>query len=80
MMDPGFGLLGMLICGFAGLVVLVALILVAARLLRPGGNEVDRARSLLHGRLASGEIDIEEYYERESALRQGTTPSRFRGR
>jgi uncharacterized membrane protein len=38
-----------------------------------GGRRRDglgRARAVLHRRLASGEISVEEYYERESALRQ----------
>jgi len=70
MMDPGFGMLAMLVCGLGGLVLLAAVVVVAGRLLGPRGDGLDGARSLLHRRLASGEIDIEEYYERESALRQ----------
>ena len=77
MMDPGFGLLAMLVCGLGGLVLLVAVVVAAGRLLGPRGDGLDRARSLLHGRLASGEIDIEEYYERESALRHAAQRGRF---
>jgi uncharacterized membrane protein len=77
MMDPGFGWLAMLVCGFGGVLLLVAVVLVAGRLLGPRGDGLDGARSLLHQRLASGDIDIEEYYERESALRQATPPGRF---
>ena len=75
MMDPGLGLLAMLVCGLGGLVLLVVVVLVTARLLGPPGDGLEGARSLLHRRLASGEIDIEEYYERESVLRQ-TEPAR----
>lgn len=69
-MDPGFGLLLMVLCGVAGVLLLVAVVLFAARLLDRRGDGHDRARSLLHERLASGEIGVDEYYERESALRQ----------
>jgi uncharacterized membrane protein len=76
MVDPGLGLLVMLVCGLGGFVLLVAVVLVAARVVGSGGDGLDKARSLLHGRLASGEIDIDEYYERESALRQAVPPRR----
>ena len=66
----------MVVCGFGGLVLLVAVVLVGGRFLGSRGDGLDGARSLLHRRLASGEIDIEEYYERESALRQATSLSR----
>jgi uncharacterized membrane protein len=69
-MDPGFGLLAMLACGLGGLLLLVVIVVVAVRLIGPQADSLDGARSLLHRRLASGEIDTEEYYERESALRQ----------
>jgi uncharacterized membrane protein len=68
--DPGFGLLAMLVCGLGGLILLIAITVIAVRLLGTRGDGLGGARSLLHRRLASGEIDIEEYYERESALRQ----------
>ncbi len=69
-MDPGFGLLAMLACGLGGLLLLVVIVVIAVRLVGSQGDGLGGARSLLHRRLASGEIDIEEYYERESALRQ----------
>ena len=36
-----------------------------------------RARSILNRRLATGEISVEEYYERESALRSGDPARRL---
>ena len=78
MMDPGLGLVAMLVCGLGGLLLLVTVVLVAGRLIGVRGDGLDRARSLLHRRLASGEIHVEEYYERESALRQATPPRRLR--
>ena len=80
MMDPGFGLLAMLVCGLGGLLLLVTVVLVAGRFIGARGDGLDRARYLLHRRLASGEIDTEEYYERESALWQATPPGRLRRR
>jgi uncharacterized membrane protein len=81
-MDPGIGLLMMLICGVGGVLLLGVLVVIAFRLLGPrSGDGLGRARSLLHRRLASGEIDLEEYYERESALRHAQPlPKRRRGR
>jgi uncharacterized membrane protein len=61
----------MAVLGLLGVVVL--LVLVAAgvylgiRLARPG-LERSSARALLERRLAAGEIDVDEYYEREGAL------------
>jgi uncharacterized membrane protein len=77
-MGPGIGLLTVLACGLGGVLWLGVLIWLGMHLL--GGRPRDglgRARSLLHRRLASGEIDVEEYYERESALRQ-SEPARPR--
>jgi hypothetical protein len=68
---------GLLACAVGGLVWLGLLAWLALALL--GGRTRDglgRARSLLHRRLATGEIDIDEYYERESALRHATVPRR----
>ena len=70
MMDLGAGLLFMLVCGLGGLLFVAAVVLIAVRLLGRPGDGLARARSLLHRRLATGEIDTDEYYERESALRQ----------
>ena len=47
-----------------------------------GGRRRDglgRARAILHRRLASGQISVEEYYEREAALREAE-PARPPGR
>jgi hypothetical protein len=80
MMDPGLGLLAALACGLGGVLFLAAIVVVGLRAL--GGRPRDGlegARSLLHKRLATGEIDTEEYYERESALRQAEPPQRGRG-
>ena len=50
---------------------LVGLTWIGLRLFsRRRGDGLGRARALLNRRLAAGEIDVEEYYERESALRQ----------
>jgi uncharacterized membrane protein len=67
----------MLACA-GGFVVLVgALAFLALRVLGESRTDgLGRARSRLHRRLADGEIDIEEYYERESALRQAEPPRR----
>ncbi len=73
----------------ASLACLLGLVLAAAvgyALLRPAvGSTDDRgssARALLDRRLAMGEIDVDEYYERESALRSAepARPRRSRGR
>lgn len=65
---------GMGIMWLVGLAILVALIAagvyIGVRAARPPLGRGDRsARALLEERLASGEIDVEEYYERESVLR-----------
>ncbi len=72
--------------GWMALAMLVAVVLVAATVavialaaVRAGrrGDLDDRsARSLLDHRLAIGEIDSEEYYEREAALRSAQPLSR----
>ena len=78
MMDPGFSLLAMLLCGLGGLLLIVGVVVIAGRLLSTQGDDHPQPRSLLDRRLASGEIDVEEYYERESALRQAyPTPRGF---
>lgn len=78
MMDPGFSLLAMLLCGLGALLLIVGIVLIVGRLLGAHGDGPGRARSLLDRRLASGEIDVDEYYERESALRQAVpAPRRF---
>jgi uncharacterized membrane protein len=80
MMDPGFGLLAMLLCGLGGALLIVGIVLIASRLVSPRGDGLNRARADLHRRLAAGEIDTEEYYERESALREASPPPRRFGR
>jgi len=79
MMDPGVGLLTALACGLGGVLWLIALVWLGLHLLRRWpGDGLGRARALLNRRLAAGEIDVEEYYERESVLRQ-SAPSRRGG-
>ena len=78
MMAGGSSMLVMaLICGAGGLLLVGTIALVALRTARPGGSRVD-ARGVLDRRLAAGEIEVEEYYERESALRSGNLPARRR--
>ncbi|MFN2469529.1 MAG: SHOCT domain-containing protein [Gaiellaceae bacterium] len=56
--------------GFALLLALVAAgVYLAIRLSRPG-VENDSGFALLDRRLAAGEIDVAEYYEREAVLRE----------
>lgn len=68
-----------MVLGFVILVLLIAAVAAAAylglRALGRGGGD-DSARGLLDRRLASGEIDAEEYYEREAALRSASAPPR----
>jgi len=83
MMDPlDMGWMGLAMVA-AAIVVATTIAVIAVALLRAGGAEgevEDRsAKSLLDRRLALGEIDAEEYYERESALRSATPVGR-RGR
>lgn len=64
---------GMVFACVVGLLLLVALIAAAGyagtRLIRARPKSgVDSARALLERRLAAGEIDVDEYYEREAAL------------
>ena len=78
-LDPAMVILG-LVCALALPLLLVAAVYVGARALRSGGrSRIDSARALLDRRLAEGVIDIEEYYERDSALRS-TEPMRQRSR
>lgn len=70
----------------AALVVAAAVAVISVAALRarrrPENDGGGSARSLLDRRLALGEIDPEEYYEREAALRSGepVTPRRRRKR
>jgi uncharacterized membrane protein len=79
---PGGGselmLLGMLVCTRAFPLLLVGGGWVVARLLRTGREQraLYRPWETLSERLAAGEIDVEEYYEREAALRSiGAAPA-----
>jgi len=62
----------MIVVGLLGLVLLIALIAVGVylgvRLARPR-VENDSGRALLDRRLADGEIDVEDYYERDAVFR-----------
>ncbi len=62
----------MIVFGLLGLVLLIALIAVGVylgvRLARPR-VENDSGRALLDRRLADGEIDVEDYYERDAVFR-----------
>ncbi len=64
----------MSISWLVGLVVVLALIAAGVYLgirLARLGLENDSGRALLDRRLAAGEIDVDEYYEREAVLREG---------
>ena len=59
-----------LLCALALPLVLLGALYVAVRARRGArGDGLAKARAVLHTRLANGEIDLDEYYERESALR-----------
>lgn len=72
-------LLGMLGCGLGLPLLFLAGGWLIVRALRTGREEraLHRPWEVLSERLAAGEIDVEEYYERESALRSsgGITPT-----
>lgn len=63
------------ILAIVGVLLLLALIAAAVylgiRLARPT-LETDSGRALLERRLAAGEIEVDDYYEREVVLREGT--------
>lgn len=71
-----------------GLMMLLGLLLLAAvlgapvylgvRAAQPRVAQRPTARENLQQRLAAGQITPEEYYERESALRDGDPPARGR--
>jgi uncharacterized membrane protein len=68
--DGGLMLIAALACALPLLVGLVAVAYFGLRGRRPaGGRGLGGARELLERRLAGGEIGVEEFYERESALR-----------
>ena len=72
--------LGLLVCPLM-MLALGGMAWVAARFRggKPEDPNTTSARALLERRLAAGEIDVEEYYERESALRSAEVPARGRG-
>ncbi|MDQ3645131.1 MAG: SHOCT domain-containing protein [Actinomycetota bacterium] len=67
------------IFGLVGLLLLLALIATGVylgiRLARPGLKQ-DSGRALLDRRLAAGEIDVEDYHERDAVLRGGESRRR----
>ncbi len=72
-MTPMMGPMGpMMVLGMLVLFALVvAAVYVGVRFSRSAGSG-DSARAMLDRRFALGEIDAEDYYERESALRSTT--------
>ena len=69
-LDPGMAIVG-LVCVLGVPLVLLLAVYVGARAMRVGGRaeQIGSARGLLERRLAEGAIDVDEYYERDSALR-----------
>lgn len=63
-------LIGALLCALGVPLLLLGALHVGIRGWRGTRDDgLGKARAVLHTRLASGEIDADEYYERESALR-----------
>lgn len=64
------------------IVIIVLAVFLVVRLLRGGGpdwrgqHEADVAEEILHRRLANGEIGVEEYEQRMTALRAQRPPRR----
>jgi uncharacterized membrane protein len=82
-MDPAQGthLITALLGSAVSVLWLVGLSWIALRIFsRRRGDGLGRARAMLNRRLAAGEIDVDEYYERESALRQSEPVRRPRRR
>ena len=72
-------LVGALACALAVPLLLLGAVYVGVRGSRgPGRDGLGKARALLHARLARGEIELDEYSERESALRSAQAPQRRR--
>jgi uncharacterized membrane protein len=69
--DGGAMLVAALACALALPLFLLSLGFVGVRALRGSrwSSPTRTARTVLDRRLAAGEIDVDEYYERESALR-----------
>ncbi len=70
----------MMIGALAVLAAVAAAVYVGVRLTRRRQDvqEASSAKAVLDRRLASGEIEPDEYYERESALRSSQPPLRAR--
>jgi hypothetical protein len=78
--DPSLLVLTSLAC-LIGLPLVGAVTYMAMRAFgRPATDGGSAVRTLLDRRLALGEIDVDEYYERESALRSSQPPPRRRRR
>ena len=76
-MGPETMLIGALLCALGVPLLLLGALHVAIRGGRSkSGDGLGKARAVLHTRLASGEIDTDEYYERESALRSAAPVQR----
>jgi hypothetical protein len=75
-LDAGAVLLGAL-CMLTLPLILLAGLYLAMRTLGPRarGRPTDSVRALLDRRLAEGAIDVDEYYERDSALRSAESSS-----
>ena len=65
-----------------GILLIALIVYLVIRLLRPGGSwsgpshHADAAEEILHRRLANGEIDVDEYERRMTALRAQRPPPR----
>jgi uncharacterized membrane protein len=73
--DSGLLVAGMVLCALALPALLLAAVYVGFRALGPRRQPENSARAVLDRRLATGEIDTEEYYERESVLRSADRAS-----
>lgn len=80
--DMGLGMLMMLIGVLVFLAAVGGAVYLGIRATgrREGGelDQADSARAVLDRRLAAGEINLDEYYERESALRDAQPLTRRR--
>jgi uncharacterized membrane protein len=80
-LDMGVMVVVMLVGGLLALATIGALVYFGVRAARPSRElQQESARALLDRRLATGEIEPEEYYEREAALRDAQPSGPRRGR
>lgn len=81
-MDMGLMAIAMVIGVLIVVAGIVAAVYVGARTLRSSGapQGVEPGRAVLDRRLATGEIDADDYYEREAALRSAQPPLKRRRR